>query len=591
LPPLTLTIGVLDVLGDDAFRDAGPAPSGCGGEGVGDGAEHDSLPLLNPVRVAGSRSRLRDCKVPGLGGRPVVGVDVVSVHHQGVVQRQVHLVDAARVPNDLSADDAIVFGLREGRAYQGMSTAVPPPRSARSPSQDLAPRPDRSGVGESSADGGADKKSCVGHAAIGSIDVARGLPQQEQPAKSGCRDRAQHVRGRPPTVAPVTHPIRHLVPLDNENGWSDLLAALIETDPAPVADALALGPVQPGDVQVRRETASGADPTGRRRDRIDLLVDVQGTLRAALEVKVLSDLGRAQLERYRESYPGADRYVLVAPAQFPLPEQDNPGWEQQSWESLIGALATSEQPWVAATAHAWLEHLSSALPQLTARTRWDDLHVGDPFPLMLRARIAWVHQHLQAQEGLTTRLVQATGSNKWVTRVHADSVAAGYRVVAEVEDATPVRSKRHFPKVMSETTPPPTGPEFRVFLEQVGVNTSAGFSWAYLHAMWPLMEDARSDWWTASGPKPPEPHDRAGRAAIVAAGAPRHLGFGFGEKQTRSSRSCMFGAKLRLPASSTLQQVAETLDGLGALVLAMAATPMPEDDHGLYSTVEPDPSA
>lgn len=293
------------------------------------------------------------------------------------------------------------------------------------------------------------------------------------------------------TVAPVTHPIRHLVPLDNEIGWSDLLAALIEIDPAPVADALALGPVQHGDVQVRRETASHADPAGRRRDRIDLLVDVHGTLRAALEVKVLSGLGRAQLKRYRESYPGADRYVLVAPAQFPLPEQDNPGWEQQSWESLIGALATSEQLWVRATAQAWLEHLSSALPRLTPRTRWDDLHAGDPFPLMLRARVAWVHQHLQAQEGVTTQLVQATGSNKWVTRVHADCVAAGYRVVAEVEDATPVRSKQRFPKVMSETTPPPTGPEFRVFLEQVGVDTSAGFSWAYLHAMWPLMASAQ----------------------------------------------------------------------------------------------------
>jgi hypothetical protein len=379
------------------------------------------------------------------------------------------------------------------------------------------------------------------------------------------------------------------VPLDNENGWSDLLAALIETDPAPVADALALGALEPGDAQVRRETVSDSDPNGRRRDRIDLLVDVRGTLRTALEVKVLSGLGRAQLERYRESYPGADRYILVAPEQFPLPSQDNPGWEQQSWESLIGALATSDHPWVAATAQAWLDHLRSALPQLTPQTRWDDLHVGDPFPLMLRARTAWVYQNLPAREGLTTSLVQATGSNKWVTRVLADCVAPGYRVVAEVEDATSVRSKRHFPKVMSETTPPPTGPEFRVFLEQLGVDTSAGFSWAYLHSMWPLMDKARSDWWTASVPNPPEPHDRAGRADIVAAGAPRHLGFGFGEKQTRSSRSCMFGAKLRLPASSTLQQVVETLDGLGALVLAMAATPMPTH-HVLDGAVASDPS-
>lgn len=374
----------------------------------------------------------------------------------------------------------------------------------------------------------------------------------------------------------MAHPIRHLVPLDNETGWSDLLAALIETDPTPVADALGLGVVHAGDVRVRRETASDTDLDGKRRDRIDLLVDVGGTLRAALEVKVLSGLGLEQLKRYRQSYPGAGRYVLVAPAQFPLPAQDNPGWEQQSWEDLIGALTGSEHVWVRESARAWLEHLRLALPQLTPQTRWGDLQVGDPFPLMLRARTAWVHQHLPVREGLTIRLVQATGSNKWVTRLHAPCVEAGYQVVAEVEDSTNVRSKRDFPKVMSASTPPPAGPGFRVFLEQTDVDTSAGFSWQYLHAMWPRMAAAPVDWWIKSGPNPPTPHDRAGLAAIRAAGAPRHLGFGFGEKQTKSSRSCMFGAKLRLPATSTLQEVVDTLDALGALVADMAATPMPD---------------
>jgi hypothetical protein len=367
------------------------------------------------------------------------------------------------------------------------------------------------------------------------------------------------------------------VPLDNENGWSDLLAALIETDPGPVAEPLALGDVQAGDVRVRRETASETDPQGRRRDRIDLLVDVHGTLRTALEVKVLSGLGRQQLQRYRESYPGADRYFLVTPAQFPLPAQDNPGWAQETWESLVGLLATNDHVWVRKTAEAWLEHLGSALPQLTPQTRWDDLQIGDPFPLMLRARTAWVHQHLPERQGLTVQLVQATGSNKWVTRLHAECVVPGYRVVAEVEDATPVRNKHHFPKVMSASTPPPVGPEFRVFLEQVDVDTSAGFSWRYLHSMWPRMAAAPVSWWTKSTPNPPTAHDRAGLDAIRAAGAPRHLGFGFGEKQTKSSRSCMFGAKLRLPADSTLQRVVEVLDGLGALVQDMAATTMPEE--------------
>lgn len=277
----------------------------------------------------------------------------------------------------------------------------------------------------------------------------------------------------------MAHPIRHLVPLDNETGWSDLLATLIEADPAPLSQALGLGDVKAGDVRVRREIASKADPKGKRRDRIDLLVDVGGTLRCAVEVKVLSGLGLEQLRRYQESYPGAAKYLIVAPAQFPLPAQDNPGWQQGSWEELLSKLATSGNVWVRDTARAWLDHMNAALPQLAPQSRWDDLQVGDPFPLMLRARTAWVHQHLPARDGLTVRLVQATGSNKWVTRMHAPCIEPGYQVVAEVEDATNVRSKHHFPKVMSADTPPPEGPEFRVFLEQTGVETSADFSWRF----------------------------------------------------------------------------------------------------------------
>ncbi|GAA4961762.1 hypothetical protein GCM10023225_01710 [Kineococcus glutinatus] len=155
----------------------------------------------------------------------------------------------------------------------------------------------------------------------------------------------------------------------------------------------------------------------------------------------------------------------------------------------------------------------------------------------------------------------------WITRMYLPAAEEGYRVLVEAEERLPVRS---YPKRVGETSRRPLGPSVKVMLNQVGVDTSAGFDWDYLHAMWPAMASARTDW-VRNKPNTKAAHDRAGWQRIVAAGAPPYLGIGFGEGQTKRSRDCMFGARFQLPPDVLLQQVVQSLDELADLVLAMGA--------------------
>jgi hypothetical protein len=80
-----------------------------------------------------------------------------------------------------------------------------------------------------------------------------------------------------------------VVPAANENRWSDLLATLISTEPDRIARLL-----QIECDSVRREVVVPG-LAGRRSDRLDLLLQSAGRSTAAIEVKLLSDLGPRQL--------------------------------------------------------------------------------------------------------------------------------------------------------------------------------------------------------------------------------------------------------------------------------------------------------
>ncbi len=57
---------------------------------------------------------------------------------------------------------------------------------------------------------------------------------------------------------------------------------------------------------------------------------------------------------------------------------------------------------------------------------------------------------------------------------------------------------------------------------------------------------------------------------MVANGAPKFLGVGFGERQTRITGQCMFGARIQLPADATLAHVLKEAEELSSLVLELA---------------------
>lgn len=140
--------------------------------------------------------------------------------------------------------------------------------------------------------------------------------------------------GRPENAwRPVEPDLSFVVPAANENRWSDLLATLIATDPRP-AEAL-LG-VEVDEVQ--REVVVPGE-VGRRSDRLDLLLLHSGRQTAAIEVKLLSDLGPRQLTRYHPAYPKAGSYRMLHLGGLPVNVRETPAWAPLTWEDVLDAYA------------------------------------------------------------------------------------------------------------------------------------------------------------------------------------------------------------------------------------------------------------
>lgn len=359
----------------------------------------------------------------------------------------------------------------------------------------------------------------------------------------------------------MTLPIAFLLPVDAENRWSDLLAFLIETDPAATANLLDLGMVN-GPVKVRREAPAAG------RDRVDLAISVSGRVRALLEVKVFSGLGRAQLSRYADAYPDVTSRVLVSPARVALSISADSLWREVSWERLLSAFASSADDHVAWIARNWLEHLDAVVPAVGPNSVWGDVPTGDHFPTAMRARMVWVSRNLLVPDSVTTDLVPSVKGVSWVARIYAPAARTGYRAIAEAEERLPVQNWPKFAGAGRAAR----GPGVKVCLAQENVRSSADFDWTYLARMWPAMLAARTDWVT-NKPRPRSEHDRAGIASMAALGAPPHLGIGFGDRQARRFGECMFGARFQLPPTATLEEVAQMLTGCAELVQTMAAVP------------------
>ncbi|MFZ1490053.1 MAG: hypothetical protein WAS51_08935 [Ilumatobacteraceae bacterium] len=351
--------------------------------------------------------------------------------------------------------------------------------------------------------------------------------------------------------------IGHALPLQSENRWSDMLAVLIATDPAPMLAALALE-VDPTLVSVRREVKASIT------DRHDIVLEVDGHAAAVIEVKVLSGLGGRQLARYEESAPTVDIFAIVFPQSLVVDTADRPRWRTVTWEALLTGYAQSASLWVADTARAWLNHIEAQLPAVGAATVWNQLRDGEGFVNAMRARVSWVYSNLTVGPPLRKLLVSSSAGASSVVGLRVDAPVDGYVLQAEMEERMGVRS---IPKYASSDRPP-IGPSAWVGLLQRGVSTSADFDWSYLAQLWrEAMSVARSDWVT--NPARPRGVDRDLHAAMVALGGPRYLGVGFGDAQTKITGECMFGARIQLPGTITLSSVAHELEELGALLLKM----------------------
>ena len=356
--------------------------------------------------------------------------------------------------------------------------------------------------------------------------------------------------------------LRFVLPLGSETRWSDLLAALVATDPEPLTGLLGLAADQ---IEVHREVAIDSA------NRPDIVLSIDGRRTAVIEVKVLAGLGSHQLGRYEAAEPNADRYILVYPGLLPIDLDSGSRWHGMTWETVLEAFVGSNHPWVAVTASAWLQHLADALPVMTPETVWDALVPGEDFVLALRTRMSWLHRNIQRIDTLSYDLVPSAAGVSWVLRMYAPTGRDGYRVLTEVEENLPVRD---YPKTAGPDRFKPRGLSAKVMLARSGERTSEGFDWEHLHLLWQHMRAHRADWVTNAA-KARATHDREGHARIVAAGAPRYLGVGYGNAQARISGDTMFGARIQYSPSATLRQLQDEIAQVAALTSKLATVTHP----------------
>src|SRR5262249_55949048 len=212
--------------------------------------------------------------------------------------------------------------------------------------------------------------------------------------------------------------VGHLLPVAKENRWIDLPGVFIEAPPPTASPALGLQPPLSAP-RVQREAR------GSGKDRIDLLVWDRDVLRAVVEVKVLSGLGRRQLDRYRDAHPDAGAYLLVFSKRLPLHLHAGSGWTGLTWDDLLTAFGCSPNAcfaaWVAprtagggGPAGGGRPPRDAALRGVGPNTGWNDLGRGRAFVFALRAGMSWVYGRLHPPTPIDHDLVESAAGVSWV---------------------------------------------------------------------------------------------------------------------------------------------------------------------------------
>lgn len=316
----------------------------------------------------------------------------------------------------------------------------------------------------------------------------------------------------------------------------------------------------------------------RTSDRLDLLLSYHSKPVAAIEVKVLSDLGIDQLDRYDEAFPAVKHRGVLHLDSLPVGLEASSGWQSLSWEHLLDAYTLSTHPWVAMTASAWLEQLGSLVPQNSPVTVWNDVP-DDPagLELALRARIAWL-AHGFSGPGLTWNITQSSGGGAWVLRAWASTSLPDLQVQLEVQEGLNPIEWQAAPDAPYRDRL--RGPAPLVGLRLSNVDSSARFDWELLRQVFAthVFDDHGSPRpgfpWQTSSASPRNPVDRANWRTMVDAGGPRWVGKGFGMAvaQQRRYRECLFGARMQLRPDMELGTILTELTRIGPLLTSITSS-------------------
>lgn len=359
-----------------------------------------------------------------------------------------------------------------------------------------------------------------------------------------------------------------IVPGSNENRWSDLLATLATTDAQPLSELLSVE-----FDEVEREVSVTGET--KRVDRLDLLLRRAGDDVAVIEVKLLSDLGPDQLNRYLAAFPGAETYRVLHLRSMGISQGNAAPWQSLTWEDVLDAHSRSTHAWVAATAQAWAAQLEQLVPMVGPETVWNDVP-DDPagLELHLRARIAWLSNRLATWCELDHDMCPASGGGNWSLRVWSDSSVADHVVAFEIQEGlTAFEWKVDKDKPYRERLPGPVG----LLGLRHASRTSESFNWGHLHTIFKdhvlgedgLFPDDRN--WQSTSARPKHPVDKEGWATMIDAGAPRSLGKGWGMRDAIAGGECVFGARYQLPPTATLAEVEVDVREMIALITTMGS--------------------
>lgn len=365
--------------------------------------------------------------------------------------------------------------------------------------------------------------------------------------------------------------LRYLLPAANENRWSDLLATMIAADPAPMSRLLGVEVDE-----VRREVIAAAG-LARASDRLDLLLLRGGSPVAVVEVKVLADLGPRQLTRYLAAFPDAQVYRVLHLGSLPVNLKEAQPWQPITWDAVLDAYAASGHCWVRQTAQAWRLELDALVPVVGPSTVWNDVpEDAAGFELALRTRVAWLASQADQWCEINHDAVQSSGGGNWGLRMWAPAAPANHYLTVEMQEGMTAYEWRFDPSRPYRDRL--AGPVVLLGLRLDGSDSSAGFAWKALHRAFAthILDEAGNAVdgraWHTTAARPPDPTDKAKWLDIVAAGAPRWLGKGWGMRVARTTGSCLFGARYGLSPDITLGALDAELRSLQPLVLAMVGS-------------------